>query len=587
MDGIPLLCGWNHVSLRATDGPVMRRNKPEIMEVNPKRLQDVADRAKELFDPQDAELIERVFESYEYVAGLIQEKNMTIGRLQKMLFGAKTEKTKQVTGDSAKKTSSEAGEAAKNSDEASETQSDEADADSKRNNGKPLPKGHGRNGADAYRRAEQIEVPHPSLQAGDACPACGKGTLYQKPPSAIVRITGQAPLGAKTYELERLRCGLCGEVFTAELPQEAGPEKYDAKAGAMIGLLKYGSGLPFNRLEGLQGNLEIPLPASTQWDVVSSFAPALKPAFDEFIRQAAQGEVVYNDDTTVKILALMGERRGGPTCGRCPADGPDRSGLFTSGVVSTRDGHRIALFFSSPKHAGENLADLLKQRSAELEAPIQMCDALSRNMPKELKTIVANCLAHARRQFVEIHDLFPEECRYVLDAFKVVYKNDATARKEGMSPEDRLEFHRAQSQPAMTDLKNWLDRQFDEKLVEPNSALGGAIQYLKNHWEKLTRFLHKAGAPLDNNICERALKKAIIHRKNSLFFKTQNGARVGDLYMSLIHTCELNQANPFEYLTELMSHPDEVAAHPERFMPWNYRQTLAGAPTAGWSAPAA
>ncbi len=214
---------------------------------------------------------------------------------------------------------------------------------------------------------------------------------------------------------------------------------------AMIGLLKYGSGLPFNRLEGLQGNLEIPLPASTQWDVVHSFSILLKPVFDEFLRQAAAGEVLYHDDTTVKILALMGERRGGPTCGRCPAEDSDRSGLYTSGVVSTRDGHRIALFFSSQKHADENLADVLKRRSAELDTPIQMCDALSRNMPKELETIVANCLAHARRQFVELHDLFPEECRFVLESFKVVYQNDATARQQGLSAAERLAFHQSQS----------------------------------------------------------------------------------------------------------------------------------------------
>ena len=465
----------------------MRRNKPEIMDVNPQRLKDVADRAKASLDPEDAELIERVFESYEYVAGLIQEKSMSIGRLQKMLFGAKTEKTAAVVGDAPQTTTeSPSGGATKNADE--ETPCDEADAEGARNNnGKPPPKGHGRNGAAAYQGAERIAVPHPSLHIGDPCPECGKGTLYRKSPSVIVRITGQAPLGAKTYELERLRCGLCGEVFTAELPEEAGTEKYDAKAGAMIALLKYGSGLPFNRLEGLQRNLEIPLPASTQWDVVHPFAMDLKPMSDELIRQAAGGEVLYHDDTTVKILAMMGERR------RELAEDPDRSGLYTSGVVSTRDGHRIALFFSSQKHAGENLAEVLKKRRAELDTPIQMCDALSRNMPKELKTIVANCLAHARRQFVEIHDLFPDECRYVLEALKIVYQNDATARQKAMSPEERLAFHQSQSQPAMTDLHDWLNRQFDEKHVEPNSALGTAINYLLRHWEKLTRFLHIAG----------------------------------------------------------------------------------------------
>ena len=168
----------------------------------------------------------------------------------------------------------------------------------------------------------------------------------------------------------------------------------------------------------------------------------------------------------------------------------------------------------------------------------------------------------------------------MLEALKIVYKNDAAARKDGLSSEARLKLHQAHSQPAMTELKSWLHRQFDEKLVEPNSALGTAVNYLLRHWEKLTLFLHKAGAPLDNNICERALKKAICHRKNSLFYRTQNGARIGDMFMSLIHTCELNQANPFDYLTELFRHPGEVAAHPERFLPWNYRQTIVELPNA-------
>jgi hypothetical protein len=127
----------------------------------------------------------------------------------------------------------------------------------------------------------------------------------------------------------------------------------------------------------------------------------------------------------------------------------------------------------------------------------------------------------------------------------------------------------------MQQLHDWLKRQFEEKVTEPNSALGGAIRYMLNHWEKLTLFLRRAGAPLDNNVCERALKKAILHRKNALFYRTANGARVGDLFMSLIYTCELNQANPFDYLTRLQEHADEVAANPQCWMPWNYREALA------------
>jgi transposase len=415
------------------------------------------------------------------------------------------------------------------------------------------------------------------LTAGDACPACGQGTVYEKAPGVLVRISGQPPLAATIYQLQKLRCHLCGQVFTAAAPSAAGEQKYDATAGSMIGLLKYGSGLPFNRLEGLQGHLEIPLPASTQWDIVHAVAGDLVPAFEELIRQAAQGDVLHNDDTTVKILELMGQSRQ-EALAPAAAEGSEsdqRTGLYTSGVVALRDGQRVALFFSGRQHAGENLAEVLRLRAAELPPPIQMCDALSRNLPGELKTILGHCLAHARRQFVDVYDRFPEQCRYLLEALAVVYRNDASARQREMSPEARLHFHQQESQPTMQQLHAWLTRQLDEKLTEPNSALGSAIGYTLRHWEKLTLFLRQAGAPLDNNLCERALKKAILHRKNALFYKTQNGAHVGDLFMSLIHTCELCGANPFDYLTQLQRHAADVAAAPHHWLPWNYHSPRA------------
>jgi hypothetical protein len=391
----------------------------------------------------------------------------------------------------------------------------------------------------------------------------------------LVRIIGQPPLTATTYQLQKLRCHLSGELFTAPVPAEAGAQKYDASAGSMIGLLKYGGGLPFNRLEGLQGYLEIPLPASTQWDIVKATAANLQPTFEELIRRAAQGEVLHNDDTTVKILALMGERARQEATASASADKDDeRTGLFTSGVVALRDGHRVALFFSDRRHAGENLAEVLQHRAAELPPPIRMCDALSRNLPGDLRTILAHCLAHARRQFVDVYERFPEPCRYLLEVLAVVYRNDAIARQRQLSPEARLRWHQEASGPTMRQLHDWLTRQLEEKLAEPNSALGSAIGYMLRHWKNLTLFLRRAGAPLDNNLCERALKKAILHRKNALFYKTQNGARVGDLFMSLIYTCQLNEANPFDYLTQLQRHTDQLAATPQRWMPWNYRTAL-------------
>ena len=217
---------------------------------------------------------------------------------------------------------------------------------------------------------------------------------------------------------------------------------------------------------------------------------------------------------------------------------------------------------------------MLKRRAAELPMPIQMSDALSRNAPKPIKLLVANCLAHGRRQFVKITPNFPEACRHVLEALGEVYHQDQLGRERGLSRLERLHLHQQHSQPVMNDLHQWLDTQLKEKKVEPNSGLGKAINYMLGHWQALTLFLREPGAPLDNNLCERALKKAILHRKNSLFYKTLNGAEVGDLYMSLIHTCELNGVNAFDYLTELQRHTEDLVAKPADWMPWNYRVAL-------------
>ncbi|HEV2283620.1 MAG TPA: IS66 family transposase [bacterium] len=487
-----------------------------------------------------------------YLAHLVEQKGTTLDGLRQLLFGATTEKTRDVL-------------ARAGVDAPRAPRDDGPDHD---------PGGHGRHGVAAYSGARQVPVAHAQLQHGDRCPVCPTGKVYrQRDPGVLIRLVGQAPIMATVYALEKLRCHLCGELFTADPPAGVGAEKYDATTGAMVALLKYGSGMPFHRLERLQANLEIPLPASTQWEIVAETATRLQPALAELTRQAAQGELVHNDDTPMTVLAL-----GRPGAPDDDADlAPDRTGVFTSGIVSTGEGHRIALFLTGRRHAGENLAQVLAARAAELGPPIQMCDALTRNLPQPLAVILGNCLAHARRRFVEVTPSFPAECRHVLETLREVYRHDADARAQGLGPQDRLAWHQAHSGPLMDDLQAWLTAQIDAHGVEPNSGLGQAIAYLRHHWTPLTLFLRQPGAPLDNNICERALKRAILHRKNALFYKTLAGAHVGDLFMSLIHTCELAEANPFDYLTALQRHTDALVATPSAWMPWNYRDTLAAA----------
>lgn len=524
-------------------------------------LSGIVERTREALSSEDHEKLKSAISLLGFLTAELQSKQTSLERLRRLLFGVPTEKTEAVLAGT------------------NQAPADSAPASTPREQ----VAGHGRHGAAAYTGAHTVTLAHPTLQGGQACPGCERGRVYvMAEPSVLVRITGVAPLGATLYQCDRLRCNLCGELYTAPAPAGVGGQKYDATAVSMIGLLKYGTGLPFNRIETLQAGMRIPLPAATQWDLVKAGARQLAPVYEALITQAAQAVVLHNDDTSMKVLKITREQRAAAL-----AEDADetRSGVFTSAILATGAGHKIALFFTGVRHAGENLAALLRARAAELPTPIQMCDGLAHNAPADFDTLLANCIAHARRRYVELAESFPEEVRFVLETLRDVYKTDATARQQGLSAQARLELHQAESGPRMTSLEQWMKTQFDQRLVEPNSSLGEAIAYMQNRWSELTLFLREPAAPLDNNVCERALKKAILHRKNALFYRTLNGASVGDIFMSLIHTAEINRAAPFDYLVTLLRHAEQVRSTPGEWLPWNYATALARN-TAGADPPA-
>jgi transposase len=339
-----------------------------------------------------------VFESYAYLSVLIHNKDISIARLRKILFGDSTESSANVLG------TEQGGTKEAGASSASAAATDSVAASS-------LPdttrRGHGRNGAQDLPGAKRVSVRIAELQPGAECPACGTGPFYElNEPGVLIRFVGNAPVRATIDELQKLRCQICGKVFTADPPSEAGSRKYDPTVGSLIGMLKYGYGFPFHR------------------------------------------------------LAQM-------------------------------------------------------------------------------------------------------------------YAVDDRAKREQLTPAARLLLHQQLSGPVMEDLREWLKEQIEQRLVEPHSGLGAAIETMRRHWTKLTLFLRMPGAPLDNNVVERALKKAILHRKNALFFKTDRGAQVGDIHMSLIHSCELCDANPSDYLTALQQHATAVKAAPAEWLPWNYRDAIA------------
>jgi transposase len=550
--------------------------------------------------PEDRQILVQVLRLYFWLLFALQESKLSLKRLRIMLFGKSKKRRKRDADSDGDSGASSAGDDSGDSDrqagepadaataepsEAGETDGEAGD-DSKR-------RGHGRLGADAYVGAERVECRHEELAPGDRCPLCGHGTLYQLPPSRPIRIDGHAALSAIRYELERLRCSACGEVFVAKAPAEAGESKYNAPARAAIVMNRYFLGVPFYRLEAYQALVGVPVPDSTQWDQVEHVADCAYMVFEHLVYLAAQGHLIYQDDTPVRILSLIQENAQWQHAQEYTPEASassDRTGMQSTALVVEVDEQTICLYFSGRDHAGENLQALLEQRQAGLDKPLVMSDALSRNEvasgvgskvgPKDTTSdeaglIRCHCLAHARRKFSDIEETFPEACDEVIGVLKQVFDHEEAAQKAHMSDAERLAHHQTYSEPLLKTLETWMQKQFQEREVEPNSSLGKAFTYMLSHWTTLTQFLRVPAAPLDNNTAERALKLIIRQRKNSLFYHNDFSAYVGSLLTSLIATCIQAEVNAMDYLVALQENRSAVFANPADWLPWTFQATLA------------
>jgi len=552
----------------------LKRIELNMDEVNEllKRIQ-----LKSLVD-RDYDILQATLEAVISLNEAVKQKDISIKRLLKRLFGIKTEKRDKLFKNEdgsyvSKDGSSHEDEDQNPSEEKTESPIDQNDSgDEKQNNDsdKPKPKGHGRNGIDKYTGAEHKQIQHSELEHGGPCPECPKGKTYkEKNPALTLIFSGASPVQATVLERDKLRCNACGAVFTANAPDSNinGSRHYEASAKAAIPIYKYGFGMPFYRISKLQEMVGIPIAPSTLWDKSEELANTIQPVYLEMERQAAQGKVFHNDDTNMPVLSLIKENED--------RTGKERTGMFTTGIVSIlEDGTIIALYYTGRNHAGENLDILQKLRDPEKDPPIQMCDASSRNTNEAFKRLVANCLIHGRRSFADIVSVFPDECRIVIDTLAEVYKNDAVTKEKSMSDQERLTYHQEHSAPEMETLHDWMNEQIEQKHVEPNSILGKAIGYMLKYWPALTLFLIVAGAPIDNNICEQILKRVVLNRKNAMFYKNEIGAWIGDMFMGIIHTCYLMKVNPFEYLIALQTYESHLRGDPQKWMPWNYKETV-------------
>jgi transposase len=517
--------------------------RPESVEITSQEKEELLERlSKNSLNDSDVTILSKVLKAYCWLQHAFRETKISLHRI-KSFFGFRT-------------TEKKAKLPKENSDDTSEDRPSR-----KRQTG-----GHGRLGHDAYWGAENIYQSHETLKAGDCCPeGCG-GHLRSFKDRIVVALKGQSFVSAFKHFLESFRCSGCQKVFTAKPPK-----KYAASVKAIIAMAKTYMGIPFNRIAMAQLMTGVPLPNATQCALLNSLKEDILPIYEALESLAAQGELFHHDDTTVKILEVMEENKTKAK--------KERRGMYTSGIYSKFKGHTIALFKSGTHHCGENMTNLLKKREKGSGKFIRMADALTSNLKvtfsSSFKEVLSHCLAHARRKFYEIYEYFPGFCRRVIDDLAKVYENDADTKEQLMNEKERQQYHKKHSAPIMKDLKEWMEKQLEEKNVEENSSLGKAFYYMLKRWDKFTAFLRTPGCPLDNNIVEGALKIPIRARKNSLFYKTRNGAEVGSVLTSVIHTCVLAKENPIDYLIALQENERAVRKSPHDWLPWTYKKTLA------------
>lgn len=415
------------------------------------------------------------------------------------------------------------------------------------------------------------------LKKGQLCPECQQGRVNKHEPAAFIRITGQAPLLAEKHIMEQLRCSLCLKLFTAELPEDvlqdgARAQRYGYSAKSIMVISRFYMGNPYYRQESLQSLLGMPVSASTIYDQCALVVGVIQPVFHALKQLSADGHHFHIDDTGNRILGETAIEK--PT--RNGKGTRQRTGIYSScAVVTMDDGYQTVLFNTSIGHSGEWIDEILSLRSEGLAPPIVMSDALSCNPPTVTDCHISLCNAHSRRKFIEIMHNFPEEAAYVIECYATIWQNETTIHAQKMTANARLAYHQAHSAPVMASLKRWCeDKWHNSHTTEQNSGLGKAMAYFLRHYVGLTAFCRIEGAKLDNNMAELLIKLIARGRKNSLFYKTQAGADVGDVLTSVIATCELNGINCFEYLTCLQQHRQYLEREPHRWLPWNYKQTL-------------
>jgi transposase len=457
------------------------------------------------------------------------------------------------------------------------------DGDAAPADAKSKPKGHGRNGASAYRHAQHFSHTLAPGVIGAQCEACRLANMSRYREKITIRIVGQPLFGAEGHHYEQGRCRNCGHIVRAEGPDDVNEGlgtdyiRYDWSACAMLMVMHYFGGAPFKRMESLHEGWGVPMPDANQWEVVNAGDDLLLPLYKALEQHAIQKATNFRiDDTGAMVIAL--KRQIAAEIAALTALGEStkdvRTGINATGLYWETPNGPVILFYTGRHHAGEIVDRLLRHRLVSRPKLVKCTDGASKNFDHEHadKLVESTCNAHALLKFRDIKDKHPIEYAEAGRVYKQVFDNDDEARALGLTPVDRMLYHREHSKPLMQELKKMCEEKITSKLVEPSSRLWEPLTFIINQWDRLTRFCDAPGVPLDTNLVEQALIMPVRYFAGSFNYHTEDGAVVGDHAMSLIATARANDVEPVAYLTECLRCHEDLAKNPDQYLPWVYRE---------------
>lgn len=449
-------------------------------------------------------------------------------------------------------------------------------------------KGHGRNGVAAFTNATHVNHALGPDVLGSLCEKCGPvrggGRMSSYREKITIRIVGQPLFGAEIYHFEQARCKMCGNLIaadgSAEILEGIGSSyiTYHWSACAMLLVMHYFAGAPFKRLETLHNGWGVPMPDANQWKMANDSTDLLIPllrALEQYgIRNAVSLRI---DDTGSEVISLRKQIRAEIAALEKIGESTNdvRTAINATGVyLETSDGAVITLFYTGRHHAGEIIDQLLKHRKSTEPKLAKVTDGASKNFDHQHadKLVEASCNAHAFLKFRAIKDKYPKEYATAGEVYKQVFDNDDEAKARGLTPIERMLYHREHSKPLMKQLKAMCDEKIESRLIEPNSLLWEPLTFIVNQWPRLTLFYQEPNVVLDTNVLEQALIIPVRYLAGSFNYKNTNGSDVGDLCMSLIATARANRVEPVAYLTHCLAHHEDLARRPEHYLPWVYRE---------------